>query len=154
MTLSLRRWALNKNSVSVDYGPLTMSLLIGERYEKQDSRKTAQHDSGWQEGADDSQWPSYEIYPTTPWNYALLPDVEDMKVDWGIWPADNFPFTTESVPLHVSARGARVPTWGQDETGLCQILPDADAPRGPLETVTLIPMGAARLRISAFPPVE
>ena len=33
------------------------------------------------------------------------------------------------------------------------VLPDADAPRGALETVTLVPMGAARLRISAFPPV-
>ena len=30
MELSVRRWELNKNSVSVDYGPLTLSLKIGE----------------------------------------------------------------------------------------------------------------------------
>jgi len=154
MTLNLRRWALNKNSISVDYGPLTLSLLIGERYDVVDSRKTAQHDSSWQEGVDASQWPSYEIYPTTPWNYGLLPELDGMSVEWGSWPEDNFPFTLESVPLRVTARGARIPSWGQDETGLCQILPDAEAPRGALETITLVPMGAARLRISAFPPVE
>ena len=76
-----------------------------------------------------------------------------MKVTWGAWPEDDFPFPLDGVPLRVTARGARVPSWGQDETGLCQVLPDADAPRGELETVTLVPMGAARLRISAFPPV-
>ena len=154
MNLTLRRWALNKNSVSVDYGPLTLSLFIKERYEKKNSRQTAQHDSGWQEGVDDSQWPSYEIYPETPWNYGLVPCVADMKVERLAWPADNYPFTLESVPLRVTARGARIPSWGQDETGLCQILPDADAPRSSLEDITLVPMGAARLRISAFPPVE
>jgi hypothetical protein len=154
MNLTLRRWALNKNSVSVDYGPLTLSLLIGERYEAKNSRQTAQHDSGWQEGVDDSQWPSYEIYPETPWNYGIVPCVADMTVERLPWPADNYPFTLTSVPLRVTAHGARIPSWGQDETGLCQILPDADAPRGSLEDITLVPMGAARLRISAFPPVE
>lgn len=66
MHLSLRRWALNKNSVSVDYGPLTMSLLIKERREQVDSRATAIGDSHWQEGADASQWPTTEIYADSP----------------------------------------------------------------------------------------
>jgi hypothetical protein len=154
MQLSLRRWALNKQSVSVDYGPLTMSLLIQEKYEQKDSKSTAIGDSHWQETADAGQWPSYEIYPATPWNYALLPCVESMQVEWGDWPADDYPFSLRSVPLKVKARGARIPSWGQDPTGLCQVLPDADAPRGELEDITLVPMGAARLRISAFPPYK
>jgi hypothetical protein len=41
--------------------------------------------------------------------------------------------------------------WEIDETGLCGVLPEEDAARGDKEEITLIPMGAARLRISAFP---
>ena len=40
MTISKRYWAVNQNSVSVDYGPLTLSLEIGERYDTTDSRAT------------------------------------------------------------------------------------------------------------------
>lgn len=154
MHLSLRRWALNKNSVSVDYGPLTMSLLIKERREQVDSRATAIGDSHWQEGADASQWPTTEIYADSPWNYALVPCVKSMTVERMAWPKDNYPFAQASVPLRVKASGAPVPSWGQDETGLCQVLPESDAPRGAVEPITLIPMGAARLRVSAFPPCE
>lgn len=154
MRLSLRRWALNKNSVSVDYGPLTMSLLIMERRQQADSRHTAIGDSHWQEGADASQWPTTEIYAASPWNYALVPCVKGMRVERTAWPQDNYPFALESVPLRVKVSGALVPSWGQDETGLCQVLPDACQPRGEVEQLTLIPMGAARLRISAFPPCE
>jgi hypothetical protein len=154
MRLTMRRWALNQNSVTVDYGPLTMSLLIKERYEKKDSKTTAIGDSHWQATADAEQWPSYEIYPESPWNYGLLPCLESMAVEWSDWPQNDYPFNLQDVPLRVKARGARIPSWGQDETGLCQILPDGDAPRGELEDITLVPMGAARLRISAFPPVE
>lgn len=154
MHLSLRRWALNKNSVSVDYGPLTMSLLIKERREQVDSRATAIGDSHWQEGADASQWPTTEIYADSPWNYALVPCIKSMTVERMAWPEDNYPFAQASVPLRVKASGAPVPSWGQDETGLCQVLPESDAPRGAVEPITLIPMGAARLRVSAFPPCE
>ena len=154
MRLSLRRWALNKNSVSVDYGPLTMSLLIKERRQQADSRQTAIGDSHWQEGADASQWPTTEIYAASPWNYALVPCAKGMRVERTAWPQDNYPFALESVPLRVKASGALVPSWGQDETGLCQVLPDACQPRGEVEQLTLIPMGAARLRISAFPPCK
>ena len=68
------------------------------------------------------------------------------------WPADNFPFTLDSVPLEFKAKGRRVPSWTMDETGLCGVLPDEDAAKAEqLEDITLVPMGAARLRISAFP---
>lgn len=75
MELSVRRWAVNQNSASVDYGPLTLSLKIDERYEKVDSKTKAIGDSHWIEGADPEKWPTYEIYADSPWNYALvLPD--------------------------------------------------------------------------------
>lgn len=154
MRLTKRVWALNKNSISVNYGPLTLSLQIRERYEQKDSRQTAIGDSHWQKDADPDKWPTFEIYADSPWNYALQDDLEGMSVERLPWPENDYPFSHESVPLRVKARGARVEGWGQDATGLCQILPDASARRGALEDITLIPMGAARLRISAFPPMK
>ena len=158
MHLSTRMWQVNKHSVSVDYGPLTLSLKIKERYVQRDSKETAIHDSKWQKNADASQWPTTEIYADSPWNYALqlrgfgrhaLDGIQVVKKEW---PADNFPFTLDSVPLEFKAKGRRVPSWTMDETGLCGVLPDEDAAKAEqLEDITLVPMGAARLRISAFP---
>ena len=155
MTLSMRTWQVNKNSVSVDYGPLTLSLKIKEKYVERDSRETAIGDSRWQKDADPTKWPTTEIYADSPWNYALVlgktDPLKDFKVTRKEWPADNFPFTADNVPLEVKAFGRQVPSWQMDDTGLCGVLPEEDAVKGAKEEITLIPMGAARLRISAFP---
>ena len=155
MSLSMRTWQVNKNSVSVDYGPLTLSLKIDEKYIEKDSRETAIGDSKWQKGADPKKWPTTEIYANSPWNYSLVLDkkepLKNFKVVRKPWPADNFPFTVANVPLEVKATGRIIPEWQIDETGLCGVLPEEDAVKGAKEEITLIPMGAARLRISAFP---
>jgi DUF1680 family protein len=55
MTLRLRYWLRNGNTVSVDRGPLTYALKIGEKYVRH--------------GGTDA-WPAFEVYPTTAWNSA------------------------------------------------------------------------------------
>ncbi len=156
MELSVRRWPINQNSASIDYGPLTMSLKIAERYETVDSKITSIGDSHWIEGADPAKWPTYEIYPDSPWNYSLLlPDdnsTDDFEIVKLPWPDDDQPFTLNSVPLQVKAKGRIVPSWGIDSTGLTGVLPSKEAYRSEkIDNITLVPMGAARLRISAFP---
>lgn len=74
MVLSVKRWETNQNSASVNYGPLTFSLLIEEEYRKVNSAETAIWDSKWQKDADVNAWPTYEIYPQSAWNYALKLD--------------------------------------------------------------------------------
>lgn len=158
MKLTLRTWQVNKNSVSVNYGPLTLSLKIDEEYVKKDSRATAIGDSRWQEGADADKWPTYEIYPKSNWNYALVLDdqksLQNIKVVRKPWPADNYPFSIDHSPLEFKAEGRLIPSWKIDAYGLCSELPDADAPMGEVEEITLVPMGTARLRISAFPQAK
>lgn len=156
MQVSVRKWERNHNSVSVDYGPLTFSLKIGERYDKHDSIETAIGDSSWQKGADPSKWPSWEIHPTTAWNYGLVLDeknpAKSFKVKQGKWPANNFPFTTDAAPITMTVKAKKIPEWQLDRNGLCAVLQDSPVLSDEkVETVTLIPMGAARLRISAFP---
>ncbi len=158
MAIALQHWSANHDGVSVNYGPLTFSLKIGERYEQRDSAKTAIGDSAWQKSADPSKWPSFEIYPTTPWNYGLVLDEANLEksltLKKGAWPKDNFPFTPDSAPLQIIAQAKKIPQWTLDRhelAGALQASPAVSAE--PLEKVTLIPMGAARLRISAFPTI-
>jgi hypothetical protein len=159
MELKLKQWEANKNSVSVNYGPLTFSLKIDEQYKQEDSKITAIGDSKWQENADASKWPSYEIFPGSPWNYGLVLNREGfentLSVKRNAWPKDNNPFTNTNAPIEITAKGKLIPQWTIDEHGLVAILPQSPVKTDqPATEIKLVPMGGARLRISAFPVVE
>ncbi|MHA4810070.1 family 43 glycosylhydrolase [Flavitalea flava] len=169
MEIKVRQWIYNKNSISINYGPLTFSEKITEQYIQKDSKETAIGDSKWQDSADVKKWPSYEIYPASPWNYGLVlyqettdPMFSDedslrkiFKVIKKPWPADNNPFVNSSAPIEIRARGKQIPFWTTDQYGLCSILPQSPVVTdSPLTELTLVPMGGSRLRISAFPVVR
>jgi DUF1680 family protein len=140
MRLSVRRWTGNRGTVSVNRGPLTFSLRIKERYVRH--------------GGTDV-WPAWDIFPDSPWNYGLVVDPaapeKTLKVEQGPWPADDRPFTHET-PVKIRAKARRIPNWTLDRRGLVrEVIEGPVRSKEPLEDVTLIPMGAARLRISAFP---
>lgn len=158
MQVKTRTWDKNKGSVSVDYGPLTFSLKIKENYVRYDSKVTAQYDSKWQENADPTKWPSYEILPDSPWNYGLSMTgnlANQFVVVKKPWPQDNYPFTVTAAPIEIKTHGKRIPGWAIDQYGLCAELPASPvATSEPEEEITLVPMGTARLRISAFPVIK
>ena len=160
MKLWMREWKKNKNSVSINYGPLTFSLLIKENYIKKSSKETAIHDSRWQEGADADAWPSWEIHPGSSWNYGLIYDPtksleSQFTVEKRAYPANNNPFTNDSAPILLKTKGRQIPAWGLDQHWLCGILPESPVTSTqPVTDLTLVPMGGARLRISAFPVIR
>jgi len=140
MEVSLRTWTNNHNSVSVDRGPLTYSLKIGEK---------------WVRAGGTDRWPAWEVYPTTPWNYGLALS-ENPPSSFDVikkpWPANDMPFTPENAPVELRAKGRRIIEWQADERDLVGPLQDSPAfSDQPIESITLIPMGAARLRIASFP---
>lgn len=156
MNMKTTVWKNNKYSVSVDYGPLTLSLKIKERRVERDSKDTALGDSQWQSGVDALLWPSYEIFADSPWQYHLAVTRHDnMPTQFDVvrkeWPAGDFPFSQENVPLEFKAQGVLNTKWGFDATGLTGLLPYPTSGKGETTEIRLIPMGAARLRIAAFP---
>jgi hypothetical protein len=143
MHVSVRKWTRNKNSVSVDYGPLTFALKIGET---------------WKQYQTINGWPAMDVYPSTPWNYGLVLDPAD--------PAKSFevvhkpgelaaqPFTADSCPIEIHAKAKKIPNWMADKLNMVGTLQQSPIKSDePVETVTLIPMGAERLRISQFPVI-
>ena len=140
MKLSLRVWHKNHDSVSVDRGPLTFALQIGEK---------------WQKYGGSDRWPDSEVLPTTPWNYALVLDEKNPAASFEVVQGDasvEHPFSPSTVPIRLTAKAKRIEQWRTDSKGLIEPLQQSPVKSdAPIETVTLIPMGAARLRISAFP---
>jgi hypothetical protein len=142
MRLSVRTWAKNKNSVAVDYGPLSFSLRIQERWERYGDRNP--------------NWPEWEVFPESPWNFGLVLDARNpaksFRLERKPGPLPPQPFTPDTAPILLKARARRIPEWRMDELNMVGPLPQSPvATAEPLEEVTLIPMGAARLRIASFP---
>ena len=104
------------------------------------------------------RWSAYEIKPTTPWNYGLVLDEKDPAASFEVvkkpWPESDQPWTPATTPIELKVEGKRIPEWQLDRYGLVAPLQDSPALSDePTETLTLIPMGAARLRISSFPVI-
>ena len=143
MKVSVRRWPKNQNAASVDYGPLTFSLKIGER---------------WERYGTNSKWPEHEVFPTTPWNYGLILNERNPEKSFKVLRrkgmlAEN-PFTPEHAPVQIRAKAKRIPAWEQDKFGMVgKLQPSPVRSDESTETITLIPMGASRLRITSFPVI-
>src|SRR5262249_51649482 len=139
--VSVRTWEVNRNSASIDYGPLTFSLKIGEK---------------WTRSGTNEAWPEWEVFPTTPWNYGLELEAPENSfiVVHQPGPLPPNPFTPDTAPLELRARARKIPAWHQDKLGLVgQLQPSPVKSNESLETVSLIPMGAARLRLTCFPVI-
>lgn len=144
MAIRLRTWAKNDDSISVDRGPLTYALKIGEKYARY--------------GGTDA-WPAFEVLPTTPWNYGLVLDAQDpaksFKLETHPWDGTAQPFALDATPLTLQARARKIPNWKLDPQVhlVGKLQPSPAESTEPEETVTLVPMGCARLRIASFPTI-
>lgn len=140
-----------ENSKSVERGPLTYALKIGEEIKavKNDKDPVAY-------GA------SYdEIRPTTPWNYGLIETKDDqLQTQYVVekkGAVSSFPWNPESAPLQIRTKGRRIPSWQlyNDMTGTVpySFIYGIETAKEEEELI-LIPYGCTNLRISQFPQVR
>ena len=147
----------HNGAVALQRGPLVYSLPIGEDWRRVHRDPPYRELPAIKQGAP-ADW---EIYPTTPWNYAL--DVHPDTLDRDVHvvehpvaerPVGALPFSPGGAPISLTVQGRRLPEWGRDGGSA------ADAPQSPvhstepLETLTLIPYGCTNLRITEFPVLD
>lgn len=144
MQTSVQTGANNHNAVSVNYGPLTFALQIGEDY-------TLINNST-------AQVPEYQVTPTTAWNYGLVLNssnpAQSFTVTHQSGAVSANPFTQQTTPITMQVQAQQIADWQADDQNVVTTLQSSPLLASlPAQTVTLIPMGAARLRISCFPAI-
>lgn len=122
------------DAVSVARGPLLFALPIGENWQK------------WRNRGLTADW---EVYPAGPWNYALTA----APLIPAEHPISSVPFSRRAPPMTVTAKLVRAPDWVEAHGGYADPPPPSPiAITGrETETVSLIPYGAAKLRVTALP---
>ncbi|MBN2091832.1 glycoside hydrolase family 127 protein [candidate division KSB1 bacterium] len=155
------------NSIAIRRGPLYYALRIGKAYQKirLESKNITSIDYL---GSVD-----WAIEPTTPWNYGLLFDKNDLEKsvqvekyaispypfgDLGemIYHAASGKYATwpESAPIVLKVSGQQIPEWGiRNNSADDPPMSPANSSQ-PVEELQLVPYGCTRLRISEFPMLK
>ena len=124
-------------SVSVHRGPLIFSLPIGENWVELRKRGLT---ADWQ------------IFPTQSWNYALAASpISVTKIESSESGPGPQPFSSKDTPIRLKMKARKLTEW-RAEDGVANPVPQSPVSSAePLETITLIPYAAAKLRITSFP---
>jgi uncharacterized protein len=133
-----------ENSLGIERGPLVYALKIKEEW-----REVSKEDY------DDTYW---EVYPKSPWNYAILKseiDDKNLKIKLNDEISNN-PWNLSNAPVQVTAKARRIPVWKMQRNSAGKIPSPASRPEGRktedfIEQITLLPYGCTSLRISQFP---
>ena len=127
-------------SISLERGPLVFSLdLHGSWLKLRDRGMTA----------------DWQVFPTRQWNYALAVDERSAPgLEAVESPVGEHPFAAAEAAVCVHVSGKRLNAW-RSEDGVALPVPESPvASSEPDEALTLIPYGAAKLRITAFPQLK
>jgi hypothetical protein len=128
------------DSASIVSGPLVFSFPIGE---------------SWVKLRDRGMTADWQVFPSSQWNYALAVSGEDMPMhSVQEFPIGGSPFSLAETPLKLDVKARKLPSWLAVD-GVADAVPQSPViSNEPEETITLVPYGAAKLRITAFPQLK
>jgi hypothetical protein len=140
MRVTLSEWPRN-GSITVDRGPLSYSVRIEE---------------DWRRCGGSDEWPEWEVLPGSPWNYGLVVDrkhpEESLAVREKKDVADQ-PWAIDASPIEIEATARRIPNWQLENATVQELQTSPIRSDEPEETIRLIPMGCARLRMTCLPTI-
>jgi uncharacterized protein len=139
MAPRVSRWF--HDSIAIERGPLIFSYGIGE---------------SWVKLRDRGMTADWQVFPTTPWNYALQIDATAASGSISVTEGEigTGPFTAAHAPVRLSVKARKIAGW-RAEDGAANTMPQSPVISDqPEETITLIPYAAAKLRVTAFPQLK
>ncbi len=107
----------------------------------------------WVKLRDRGMTADWQVYPTTPWNYALLVDPDDPRRSITVSESEvsDVPFSRKMPPVQLGVKARKLTAW-RAEDGVANTLPQSPVTSGEAEEeITLFPYATAKLRITAFP---
>ncbi len=127
-------------SLSITRGPLVFSYPIAEDWVKLRTRGMT---ADWQ------------VFPSSEWNYALhIDETAASAIKMEEHAIGGSPFALSGTPVTLQVVARKVPTWRAVD-GVADAVPQSPvASEEAEETITLVPYGAAKLRITAFPRLK
>jgi DUF1680 family protein len=137
-----------ENSISVERGPITYALKMGEELKQVNNVKDPKEYGG----------SYFEVRPTTAWNYGLFDmNADKMEQNFKVENTgriSNYPWNLENAPIQITTKAKRIPSWKlyNDMAGpipyshIYGLESSAEE-----ENIVLVPYGCTTLRISQFP---
>ena len=143
MEVSCTVWPRN-GAITIDRGPLSYSVRIAERWEK-----IAENPKGW---------PRWSLTPATPWNYGLAIDPKNPSDATEVKIAHKLalqPWSEKGAPIVLKVPARRIPGWeARIKSTVDSVREGPVKSDEPVETIEMIPMGCAHLRMSVLPVVN
>jgi hypothetical protein len=136
MTVKIQRRF--NDSVAIERGPLVYSLKVADK---------------WEYSKGKIPYADWEVYPASPWNYALQIDVNNPanSIVFHDKPLRKLLFTPAGSPVEAAIKGKKLPQWKLENDSAAPPPKSPVDSNEPFENLSLIPYGCTHLRITEFP---
>jgi hypothetical protein len=96
----------------------------------------------------------WQVFPSSQWNYALASPASDAKISVEESPVGKSPFSLAEAPVRLKVEARKLPSWRAID-GVADPVPQSPVSSSEaVETIQLVPYGAAKLRITSFPKLK
>jgi len=125
-------------SIALERGPLVYALKI---------------DEAWRQLRGEPPAADWEVFPTSPWNYALAVDRVSPEPSCRVLFHEftSSPFASEQAPVSLNVQGKQIPAWTLERNAAGSLPESPVTSTQPLEALMLIPYGCTSLRVTEFP---